>query len=294
MSQKALMYFVEDDFWHSEQTEILPNRQVLTSDYFDISGLELFGHARLTVTEDGVPLHYHKDNIEFTIVLKGKDFFTINGEEIVLSGGDVLIVNSGTYHKSSDFFEGIHEQYWFQINPNAPNLLNLSDEFSEKLRNKLKELSVSVFSVNNECLALAKKCFQSVLNKEDHLLQTSLFFSLLCQIIDFSSVVTNTDDKVQMIKDYIDTHYSEDLNIETICKEMKVSRSWLHQNFKKQTPIDYLNYRRIQKATELLKTDMSLTDIAFKIGFSSSSYFSTIFKKYQHQSPTEWRWNHKK
>ena len=263
MSQKALMYFVEDDRWHSEQTEMLPNRQILTTDYFDMGGLELLGHARLTVTVDGVPLHYHKDNIEFTIVLKGKDFFTVNGEEVVLSGGDVLIVNSGTHHKSTDFFEGIHEQYWFQINPNAPNLLNLSDEFSEKLRKKLKELSVSVFSVNNECLTLAKKCFQSMLNKEDPLLQTSLFFSLLCQIINFSSVVTNTDDKVQMIKDYIDTHYSENLNIETICKEMKVSRSWLHQNFKKQTPIDYLNFRRIQKATELLKTDMSLTDIAF-------------------------------
>ena len=62
MSQKALMYFVEDDRWHSEQTEILPNRQILTTDYFDMGGLELFGHARLTVTEDGVPLHYHKDN----------------------------------------------------------------------------------------------------------------------------------------------------------------------------------------------------------------------------------------
>lgn len=293
MSQKSVMYFVEDDRWHSEQTEIIPNRQILTDDYFQLNGLELFGHARLTVTEDGVPLHYHRDNLEITIVLKGKDFFTVDGKEIVLSGGDVLITPPGTLHKSTDFFEGIHEQLWFQINPNTPYLLNLSDEFSQRLRERLNSQEVAFFSINNECLNLAKKSFQAFLNKEDPLLQTSLFFSLLCQILAFSSTTAGSDDKVQLVKDYIDAHLSENLNIETICREMNVSRSWLHQNFKKQTPIDYLNFRRIQKATELLKTDMSLTDIAFQVGFGSSSYFSTIFKKYQHQSPTEWRRHHK-
>lgn len=46
-------------------------------------------------------------------------------------------------------------------------------------------------------------------------------------------------------------------------------------------PLEYLNQLRIAKATELLQgTDLRITDVAARSGFSSSQYFSTVFRRY--------------
>ena len=52
----------------------------------------------------------------------------------------------------------------------------------------------------------------------------------------------------------------------------------------------YLNMLRIEKAKELLlKSDMSITVIAFDIGYNDSNYFSTVFKNIEGISPREYR-----
>jgi len=56
------------------------------------------------------------------------------------------------------------------------------------------------------------------------------------------------------------------------------------------SPITYLTLLRLGKAKELLlKTDLSITDIAFECGFNSSQRFSTVFKKNIGKTPSEFR-----
>lgn len=56
------------------------------------------------------------------------------------------------------------------------------------------------------------------------------------------------------------------------------------------TPNDYLLRCRIRKASELLTyPEMSITDIAYETGFSSSQNFSKVFKKYTGQAPSRHR-----
>lgn len=59
-----------------------------------------------------------------------------------------------------------------------------------------------------------------------------------------------------------------------------------------QTPFDFLLHYRIQKSLPLLcSTDQSVTEIAGCVGFSSSSYYSEVFRKFMQCSPTEYRRN---
>ena len=59
-----------------------------------------------------------------------------------------------------------------------------------------------------------------------------------------------------------------------------------------QTPFDFLLHYRIQKSLPLLcRTDQSVTEIAGCVGFSGSSYYSEVFRKFMQCSPTEYRKN---
>ncbi|WP_437231204.1 helix-turn-helix transcriptional regulator [Planctomicrobium sp. SH661] len=55
-------------------------------------------------------------------------------------------------------------------------------------------------------------------------------------------------------------------------------------------PNDFLQRLRIKQAqTDLLETDLSITEIAFNNGFSTSQYFSTVFRKYTGDTPARFR-----
>ena len=56
------------------------------------------------------------------------------------------------------------------------------------------------------------------------------------------------------------------------------------------TPNDYLRRMRLEAARELLaNTSRPVTEIAFKVGFNSSQYFSTVFLQYTGVTPTGFR-----
>lgn len=53
---------------------------------------------------------------------------------------------------------------------------------------------------------------------------------------------------------------------------------------------DYINKIRMEKAISfIVNTDMSITEVAEKVGFNNSRYFCTVFKKYTQETPTEYK-----
>ena len=84
-----------------------------------------------------------------------------------------------------------------------------------------------------------------------------------------------------------------DLDIATLCKEVHMSRASLYNKLKALTNIsanEYINKFRMEKAIQLIvHTDMPFTEIAEKTGFATSSYFSTAFKQYTGETPTQYK-----
>ena len=59
-----------------------------------------------------------------------------------------------------------------------------------------------------------------------------------------------------------------------------------------RTPIDYLNYYRIERAcSELSTSDLTLTEVAYRCGFSDVCYFIKTFKRYKGITPRRYRLN---
>ncbi len=86
---------------------------------------------------------------------------------------------------------------------------------------------------------------------------------------------------------------NENFSVDDICKEIGISRVQLYRKAKVligHNVNDYILNVRLQKAKFLL-VDMQLTisEVAFKVGFSSQAYFSTVFKSKFSFTPTEYR-----
>lgn len=94
----------------------------------------------------------------------------------------------------------------------------------------------------------------------------------------------------KVITDHLE---NTDFDITTLCKELGISRSRLYAKLKILTDMgvnDYINKLRLEKAIQLIATtDWSFSDIALKTGFSTSRYFSTAFKQYTGETPTQYK-----
>ncbi len=103
----------------------------------------------------------------------------------------------------------------------------------------------------------------------------------------------SSNNQCAAVRRYIDTHFKEPLTLDMLAEIARVNKFYLAHSFKEEygvSPITYQLNRRIDEGCYLLKqTDMSLTQIARVLGFSSPSYFSQIFRKYKNLTPSEYR-----
>lgn len=100
------------------------------------------------------------------------------------------------------------------------------------------------------------------------------------------------------IKKYVESHFSEDITLETLAKIIHLNKYYLVHSFTKEygiSPINYLIKIRLKESKHLLlDTNYSIAEIAQHTGFSSSSYFSQSFNKFEGISPRQYRNRHSK
>lgn len=97
---------------------------------------------------------------------------------------------------------------------------------------------------------------------------------------------------VIFIRNYIETHFEENLILDYLTQMQPVSKYHLLRLFKKyygQTPRQYLIDIRIEKAKVYLKNGMTVTETCFAVGFESLGSFSALFKTKTGKTPSTFR-----
>lgn len=102
-----------------------------------------------------------------------------------------------------------------------------------------------------------------------------------------------TNKAVQQVKLYITKNLAQDLRREDLAKLVNFSTSYLSKIFKEHEGISLTEYildQRIKMSKYLLKvTELSITDVALRTGFTYHSYFTRLFKKYTAYTPQQYR-----
>ncbi|WP_066630604.1 hybrid sensor histidine kinase/response regulator transcription factor [Labilibacter marinus] len=99
------------------------------------------------------------------------------------------------------------------------------------------------------------------------------------------------------VKAVIEKNISEEnFGIEMLTEELMISRSQLHRKIKSLSGLstsDFVNLVRVKLAIELVKTsNCTFNEVAFKVGFSSQSYFTKCFKKAYNTTPKAYFYKH--
>ena len=104
--------------------------------------------------------------------------------------------------------------------------------------------------------------------------------------IDYSNKV------VQVTKEYLEAHYTEDITLEDVAAQVNVSPQYFSKLIKKNTGfnfIDWLSMMRVRKAKELLNnSSLTVKEVCYMVGYKDPNYFSRIFKKRVGITPSEY------
>lgn len=156
-----------------------------------------------------------------------------------------------------------------------------SDEIISKLIDSLEFYFQNPALVNNDLLELKIKELVLIL------VQSKYVDSVLEVISDLYS------SRKARLREVIELHLYSNLNTEELAKLCGLSLSSFKRDFKKEfkdSPKNYITTRRLEKAQELLRvTPMSISEIAYEVGFNDPLYFARAFKKKVGVSPSNFR-----
>jgi AraC-like DNA-binding protein len=103
-----------------------------------------------------------------------------------------------------------------------------------------------------------------------------------------------TSRSLRIVREYIDAHLSENIQLETLADVTGLSRYYFARAFKRSVgtpPHCYLVQRRLERAQMLLaNTDMPLAHVALESGFYDQSHFSHRFRLTTGVTPKVFRW----
>ena len=97
-------------------------------------------------------------------------------------------------------------------------------------------------------------------------------------------------------KEYIDSHYANDLSLDDVSRELNISPYYFSKIFKEEegvTFIEYLTGIRLSHAKKLLaENKLPVKEICAAVGYQDPNYFSRLFRRSEGVSPTEYRESH--
>ena len=254
------------------------------------------------------PLHTHQFS-ELVVVTGGTGVHTAEGETWRLTAGDVIALNgrqSHSFEESPDLriynimydmaelaipehdlhsLSGYHALFTLQP------VVSARDRFYGRLRLTTEQL------VYVESIIEALRTELEQQHGGYRFTATGLFMGLIGYLSRCYSECgresSETLLRVGKTISFLQNHLAEDITLEQLARMAQQSKRSFQRIFRQAmgaSPIDYLVRLRVAKGCELLRcSEMSITEIAFEVGFKDSNYFARQFRKAMGQCPREFR-----
>ncbi len=275
------------------------------SDYIHSYGLPF----RIMLYPQKNNLPHHHDFQELVIVLNGSAVHRTAEKHYPISRGDVFLVRKDSIHCYQNTRELKLANVMFNFDDLASELLDLPEipGFFALFKSEPATRAQSNFRAKHTLSPAQLSEVEMLLNRlEQECSRQKPGFrfaarNLLFELLIYLSRSYASDEKKysrRMIKlslmlKFIEENFHRDISREEIMAQAEVSisvGSRIFQEFLHETPVGYLIRVRINHATELLRrSDLPVSEIAFRCGFRDSNYFSLQFKKATAQSPREFR-----
>ena len=251
-------------------------------------------------SEQGVKVdfHYH-DFCKLLFLVSGSGSYVVEGRRYLLRSGDVVMVGSRCVHQPD-----------IENEPYERIILYISPEFLQKASTPDCDL-MDVFSGRRGYVlrpkeTARKKLFAMVAELEKNLSgegygrELLSNVSLLRLLVEAGSLLHRSDTQIPQpvmpqnprileIKQYLDGHLAEDIDIDTLANAFYISKYHMMRLFHKEIGLSVYNYltqRRLLMARDLIGQGVRATEACYRCGFRSYSSFTRAFSKHFGSTPT--------
>lgn len=242
------------------------------------------------------PYHWH-DECEFICVTNGKCECIINGKNIEVESGQVVLITPGELHAVNSIDDG----HFFAIvfHPYMIFGTEVNDLFSKNIIFK------RIFDKNT---TLDKSIISAIFRIRSTFYNRYFGFELIIKALITEIFGTIYENKFYTLSnkkeapafnqfahiiEYIHNHFNEKILLDDVVIYSNFSKSYLIRLFKKNTGktfSSYLNSYRIYKAKEMLDDgNESILEISANCGFENVAYFIKIFKRITGTTPYKYR-----
>lgn len=246
--------------------------------------------------------HVHA-GFELTYISGGEVAWELSGgRRLELKGGDAAIIQPGVSHRGQWDIIRPCRLFWvvFDLSrPDATTLTPFAPAELATLDSGFRDVGDRVAQLDKATAFFFEELLRLMATPEAAPLEKPLARGLLCQILAgcwraFTAGAEARGGRLAQEADsFIAKNLGRELDVAALAAAFQLSPAKFNGHFKRetgQTPADYIARARCAKARELLLgTRRPVTAIAFDLGFCSSQYFASVFKKYTGMSPKEFR-----
>lgn len=261
------------------------------------------------------PCHWHP-GIEMTYILDGEMTYLVNQKSFLLKKGDCVFVNANVLHSGEQYKSEDCNYICFVFQPSMVSGFSHS-VMENRYVNPILENKNFDYALISADSPEHLKCEQIIerithldaLRKDGYHIYIQSQLTELWALIyhaykDFlenvdSSLNPAENKQIQRLKKaltFIYDNYTEPITLDEIAASCHTSKSEFCRLFKKalhRTPFDFLLHYRVEKSLPLLcNNNLSITEVASQVGFSGSSYYAEVFRKFMNCSPSQYRKQH--
>ncbi len=237
-----------------------------------------------------------RDHYCIHYILSGSGYYSAGGRSCRLGAGDTFILFPGEEVQYYADREEPWEYAWAGfMGSDAASIIRSTDFSKENPYIRVGRIPGGEIRKGIEQIYEAKGN-----TYEATVAMAGALYTLLAVFIHYSAGKEQEKDVqltyVEKAETYIGTNYSYPITVEDVASYVGISRSHLFRSFQTymgKSPKEYLSEYRIKQACHLLKeTGLSISAIAYSVGFENNLYFSKAFRKQKGTSPTEYRRKH--
>ena len=265
-----------------------------------IPGVVELGRYRYANAYEGLRLRAHPDGLEICFLARGQQTYRVNNEVYRLRGGDQYLVFPGEPHDSAGMPEEKSVLYWvfIRLKPARRPLLFLDAASAQTLRQALLTLPSRHFTAAPGTRDLLEEIFASVeraRTRLDRLGTASLILRYL-----FATVLASQRNqrslpspRIQRSLAHIADQTGELPSIPELARLVRLSPSRFKARFREEVglpPREHVLRHKLAVAQDRLRAPAAtVTTVAHELGFSSSQYFATVFRRFTGLTPTQYQ-----
>lgn len=249
-------------------------------------------------------LHYH-DFYEFYIFYTGVPYFCLDENVFPLKPCTLVILPPFILHGLvSNQPSNDYERSWMYITPSIMQTVSMGLHDFHAFFKECMEKGKTYFYIDIETADRLRKLIEEIkenVNKKspmDRWRNAHCISEFLYQIYEIARnseteckpIIVN--ETIQSILTYINNNYAENLSIDGLSREFGLSPSYLSRSFSAYTGrsiYNYIQYRRIMLAKEMICANRPFMEVAMECGFNDYSCFLRAFTKSTGKNPSEYK-----